>query len=282
MEQFSLVLFTILAQCAAGLFFTVGLVQLCSPGSPQGREISSLNRGYLFALVMLGLALVVAGIHFWQAGQTNHVIHSLTQGSALTVEMTSLGAFGAVLLPVNIVQRKSSENTGLGNGLIVIGMVIAAWLIKAVADVLTMPTAPAWSNSLTAVLFYQSALACGTSMAALLFLGNDQSLGELQLVARKVIGWLGFASIVLLAYGAMMLLVRLVEAGTIHAMGDSHALPIYLHAALVLAGLLAWVAPAIRGTNARCSALLGTVLVVVGEVMERIYFYDLLDVAAAH
>lgn len=273
MEHLSLVIFTVLAQCAAGLLVVTGVIQLMSGNVLTTGNLRLLNRHYVLALVILGAALIASITHLGQPFRAMNVIYGLFHSSPLSMEILAISAFGGALLLFTGFQVRTMQQNALSRNLLILTVLLAVALVQAIANVYTLSAVAAWDTSLTSLQFFRSALTIGSSLAALLIAGSHGRLGDLRAVAGKVTVVAGITALLLVVIIAMTFGGHL--AG-LAITGSAGATPLYLHSGLMLAGLLCWIIPTIKGWSSFMGAAVGLALVVAGEVMSRMYFYDLL------
>lgn len=273
MEHLSLVIFTVLAQCAAGLLMVTGVIQLMAGNVLTTGNMRLLNRHYVLALVILGAALIASITHLGQPFRATNVIYGLFHSSPLSMEILAISAFGGALLLFTGFQVRTMQQNGLSKNLLILTVLLAAALVQAIANVYTLSAVAAWDTPLTSIQFFRSALTIGSSLAALLMAGCHGRLGDLKAVAGKVTVRAGIAALFLVVLVSMMFSNHLAGLGIISSSGDTQ---LYIYSGLMLAGLLCWIIPTMKGQNSFMGAAAGLVLVVIGEVMSRMYFYDLL------
>ena len=272
MEHLSLVIFTVLAQCAAGLLMVTGVIQLMAGNVLTTGNIRLLNRHYVLALVILGAALIASITHLGQPFRAMNVIYGLFHNSPLSMEILAISAFGGALLLFTGFQIRTMQQNGLSKNLLILTVLLAVALVQAIANVYTLSAVAAWDTPLTSIQFFRSALTIGSSLAALLIAGSHGRPGDLKAVAGKVSAQAGIAALFLVVSVSMMFSNHLAGLGIISSSGDTQ---LYIYSGLMLAGLLCWIIPTMKGQNSFIGAAAGLVLVVIGEVMSRMYFYDL-------
>ena len=277
MEQMSLVIFTLLAQCAAGLFLTVGLTQLFARSDLHAPQIRLLNRGYMVTLVVLAVAMIASMSHLGQPLRAMNVAYGLLHGSPLTLEIVTISAFSGVVFLLTAMQMRTLKRTALQQVFLVSGLLLGLALVQAIANVYTLPSIPAWDNAATPLQLFQSMLATGSTLGAIVLLGEHGYMERLKGSATIVARRLGLLAIVMVIAVSLLFLQQLVSAGVISSWVDEAAFLVYLRAVLVVIGLSIWVAPALRGGRVQGRAGAGMLLVLAGELFGRIYFYDLLQ-----
>ncbi|KEI70101.1 dimethyl sulfoxide reductase anchor subunit family protein [Endozoicomonas elysicola] len=273
MEHLSLAIFTVLAQCAAGLLMVTGVIQLMAGNVLTTGNMRLLNRHYVLALVILGAALIASITHLGQPFRAMNVIYGLLHSSPLSMEILAISAFGGALLLFTGLQVRTMQQNGLSKNLLILTVLLAVALVQAIANVYTLSAVAAWDTPLTSIQFFRTALTIGSSLAALLIAGSHGRLGDLKAVAGKVSARAGIAALFLVVSVSMMFSNHLAGLGIISSSGDTQ---LYIYSGLMLAGLLCWIIPTMKGQNSFIGAAAGLVLVVIGEVMSRMYFYDLL------
>ncbi|WP_067582022.1 dimethyl sulfoxide reductase anchor subunit family protein [Endozoicomonas ascidiicola] len=269
MEHLSLVIFTVLAQCAAGLLMVTGVIQLMAGNVLNTGHLRLLNRHYVLALGILGVALTASITHLGQPFRAMNIIYGLFHSSPLSIEILAISAFGGALLLFTGFQIRTTRQNSISKNLLILTVLLAVALVQAIANVYTLPAVSAWDTSLTSLQFFRSALTIGSSLAALLIAGRHGRFGDLEALAVKVILSVGSAALLLVAAIAALFgsyLTGIEIGGT----------ALYVQSGLILLGLMCWIIPTLRSQLTFINAASGIVLVLVGEVMGRIYFYDLI------
>ena len=276
MEHMSLVIFTLFAQCAAGLFAITALIQLQVNPAKQTHQTKVLTPNYLMALSVLVIAMIASTTHLSQPLRAMNVLYGLKHGSALSLEIVALGLFAGIAGLFILLQMRTPAASSSRSLLLVLGIVSAFALVQAIAKVYTLPSIPAWDSNLTPITFFQSSLVMGSTLAAALFAIKTDRFGSLKDVAYKVIGWAGLLALILVVIVAALTLQHFMAVGVVRHLGEDHALVIYAYTVLVVAGLLCWMLPVLHRENLGFHPARGLGLIVVAEVMSRITFYDLL------
>ncbi len=273
MDHLSLVFFTLLAQAAAGLMLMTGMTQLVLP-APM-RNHPAVGWGYIAALFVFILGMLASTSHLGHPLRAFNVVYGLEHMSALSLEIVAASAFGGALFIVAVLWL-------FGNGLllkafVLLAMVLAVVLVQAIAHVYTLQAVAVWNTWLTPLQFFQSALALGSILAAQLFLTSRKPEPAFVNRARRVVGWTGLVVIVMLVVKTVFTFQHLDALGLISSVTDSHLIGLYRAIALSLTGMLFWIVPALYSRDSRICIFVGLVLIVAGELMGRIYFYDLLN-----
>ena len=213
MEQMSLVIFTLLAQCAAGLFLTVGLTQLFARSDLHAPQIRLLNRGYMVTLVVLAAAMLASFSHLGQPLRAMNVAYGLAHGSPLTMEIVTVSAFGGVVFLLTVSQMSTLQRTPLQQVFLTAGVLLALALVLAVANVYTLPSVAAWDSIATPLQFFQSMLATGTTLGAVVLLGEHGYMERLKGSATVVARRLGLLAIVAVIVVSILFLQQLTSVG---------------------------------------------------------------------
>ena len=263
MEHLSLVIFTVLAQASAGLCLMLVLMKL--GGAITSHEV--MAKGYLTALVLLGVAGIASITHLGQPFRVMNVMSGLAHGSPLSWEIAAVTVFGGLAFITGALNFKGHP---LGEFILlpVITAVFGLLMVYAITQVYTLQTVQAWNTQWTLVQFMTSALLLGCVLGTVLLSFDNQSSELAKILLLLVIGG------VLLQLPLISQFVGQLE-GQLSVVVDSQ-LPV-IRLVLLVAGCLVWLLPMMKGQPSIAFSLAATVLLLGSEMAGRAYFYDLLN-----
>ena len=274
MDQLSLVFFTVLAQVAVGMFIALGLFDLA--GKPSSK---TLNKSMVMVWGILAIAALASMTHLGQPQRMFNVLTGVTHGSPLSLEIVALSLFGGTGV-VYTGLRLLNIAPALRRLVLIIAMILGVILIKAIANVYTLPTIPTWDTGWTTFQFMMTAAVAGPVGAALLLRLEGNTLGQAQLFADKALALTGAVLMTIAVAGWAGYLVWLgqlpLPVNPFTIVGYQADL-VLARTALLMAGLLIWIVSALIGSNRSVSAnLLAFGLVVTSELLGRVFFYDMM------
>ena len=262
-EHLSLVIFTVLAQASAGLCLMLVLMKLDGTITSQ----AVMAKGYLAALVLLGVAGVAAIAHLGQPFRAMNIISGLVHGSPLSWEIAAVTLFGGLVFVTGVLNF-NSHPIGQSVALPLITAVFGLLMVYAITRVYTLHTVPAWNTQWTLTQFMTSALLLGCVLGTVL-LSFDNKLSELaEMLALLVIGG------VLLQLPLMTQFIGQLE-GQLSVVVNSR-LPV-IRLVLLVTGCLLWLLPIMKGQPSVACFAGAAVLLTGSEIAGRIYFYNLLN-----
>lgn len=273
MDQLSLVFFTVLAQCAVGIFVVTGCMRLMS-SSVEGS--TAVNNAQLFAWPILAVAAMASMTHLGQPLRAFNVLFGAAHSSPLSLEIISMSAFGAVGVLYSFLSfRKMAE--GLQKPLLVLAMVLGVVFMLAIANVYTLDTVPTWNSGWTTFQFLATAGVLGMIGSAVLVQLQSRSATEYTQKANRTLAVIGVVATVIAVIGIPMFLgflgqLRLSENPL--GLRDYHNQLLMLRTLMLCAGMAIWVVPALAGKSGKGAAILGLMLVLAAELAGRVFFYD--------
>lgn len=279
MHELPLVFLTVLAQGAVGIFFCLGLIELfAKPGE------KAMTRAFIAALVLLGVASVASVTHLGQPQRMFNVMFGLAHASALSLEIVALSLFGGSataytgmrLFNLMPLLRKLTLPVAMISGLV---------FILAFTNVYTLETVPTWNSGWTFFQFLMSAAVIGPVGALMLLRCKASDAGRVQVVADKALATAGLMTLLVSVTGYTGFLIWLGQLDT-HmnplAVMDYHPMMLMARVALLMTGVIAVAVSALRGQNhSLMTAVICFLMVVVAELMGRIFFYDIYISASA-
>ena len=276
MHELSLVFFTVLAQCAVGIFLVLGCLQFASFG--QRDRLQLLSRLQIASLVILGVAGLAAGTHLGQPLRAFNVIFGLEHLSPLSVEILTTSLFGGAAFTF-IAATLLNILPALHRLVLLGAMALGVALLLAIANVYTLATVPTWNTDWTVFQFVMPAVVLGVMGAAVLVRSQSDRMGLFARHADKALSTIGLIALAVIATGFVLYLFWLGQLSTAidpFMVKDYHHSLLAARFALLFLGVSLWIVPAMRGSNT-CVRLpaVGFVLVLASELMGRIFFYDL-------
>ncbi len=264
MDHLSLVLFTLLAQSAAGITLICALMVLLNRA-----PLATLQKGFILALILFADAMIASMTHLGQPLRAFNVIYGLQHGSALSIEILAASVLGGILFAI-VVLLWLGKLTQLIKPLAALAILASLALVQAIANVYTLRAVTAWYTWLTSLQFFQTMLTVGSVCTALVLLGfHPTSKGGLTTGMRNVVSLLGSVALVVVMVKALMLMPHLSSLNMANGI-DQYAL------LLTIAGTVLWLLPMVMKRNSSVITSIALALVAIGEIMARVSFYDLL------
>ena len=274
MDQLSLVFFTVLAQVAVGIFISLGLFDLLAKP-----DTKALNKSYIAVWGILAIAALASMTHLGQPLRMFNVLAGVGHSSPLSLEIVALTLFGGAGVAFTAM-RLFNVARALQKPVLVLAMILGVVLIKAIASVYTLATVPTWNSGWTAFQFMMTAAVAGPLGAATLLRLESGALGNIQAAGDKALATTGcilLTTTVAGYVGYLFWLGQLPLSTNLFMGADYHLNLLVARVALLVAGLLIWVASAMRGFNRNMTvAGCSLVMVVSAELLGRIFFYDVM------
>ncbi len=275
MHELSLVVFTVLAQSAVGLFLVLACLLMFNNDSRRQHLLNKLLLAVLGLLVIAGGAAIT---HLGQPLRAVNVIFGLEHWSSLSIEIITTALFGGAVC-VYMLMVHFDLIKPLQKLVLAAAMILGVALLWAIANVYTLKTVPVWNSGWTTFQFFMTAFIVGIPAAALLLRTQAASLGVFQKHADRALATVGFIILGLVLVSYPLYLSWLSQLGLafnpLALLGYHHDLML-ARLGLLFAGLGIWVIGATRGNNTNVSlAAISTVMVLAAELCGRIFFYDL-------
>ncbi len=272
MEQLSLVFFTVLAQCAVGIFLVTGSMRLFT-GSEKPGSVVAINQAQLFVWPVLAIAAIASMTHLGQPLRAFNILFGVGHSSPLSLEIMSMGAFGASGVAYSLLSFQNKAGL-IHKPLLALGMVLGVVFLLAISHVYTLETVPTWNSGWTMFQFLATAGVLGvTGTAVVAQLTNVPA----KHIGHRMLPVLGVITSIIVMVGVPMFLMFL---GQLHwfdnALGlrDYHSHLLLLRTALLCIGMALWVIPALRGQTSKGMTITGLLLVLMAELAGRAFFYD--------
>lgn len=281
-NEWSLILFTVLVQMAAGALLLAPAIRMLAPaGCEQTRSVSRA-----VALTAAPVMVVAVGISLLHLGTPMNapktLLHLGSSWLSREILFTGLLAFCAVLLAVS----ENRSDRGASQALRVASSLAAAACLAAMTNVYLLRTVPVWNGPLTPLAFVAAAVLLGSALLAVASLGSSPSgegRGERPLAADDSTR-LPFAmtftacllAVAALAVHAVALALSMPEGSV-----PSGTLLLVGHLGLLALCAMALVAAALRSRTpeglpaARRMAWTGLALAVAGELAGRMLFFGM-------
>ncbi len=264
MDHLSLVLFTLLAQSAAGITLICALLVLLNQA-----PLATLHKGFILALILFADAMIASMAHLGQPLRAFNVIYGLQHGSALSLEILAATVLGGLLFAM-VVLLWLGKLRPLIKPLAALGILASLALVQAIANVYTLKAVTAWYTWLTSLQFFQTMLTMGSVSTALIMLGfHPAKKGGLTTGMRHTLSLVGSVALIVAMIKALMLMSHLSSLNMASGL-DQYAL------LLSLAGTVLWLLPMVMKRDNIVITSIALVMIAIGELMARISFYDLL------
>lgn len=278
MNEWSLILFTLLIQSAAGLVVSGEVVRMTARG-----EVSALlSRNIPVACLLSAVGLLISFSHL---GTPLHSLFTIVNlgDSWLSREILATGFFFGLLLLLAILQRRNMRSSALTAVTAVVGFIA----VYAMSRVYLLRTVPVWDSGATMLSFFGTMFFMGAVLCALLMAFALRSTGDSSPeLRRRLFG----TAIVLAAFGLTLQFIGIplsIVSGSVineHGLSALNALfangtgMLLLRMALLIVGggLFAWAAlRAImqHASNAVALGMAAALCVMAGEVLGRMMFY---------
>lgn len=202
-HEWSLLVFTILAQMAVGSFLVLCVVRALA-GKFATQELDRLTDWPFLALgAIMVVALVASLFHLGNPLNAPRAVTNLGS-SWVSREILCAVLFTAVAGIFELAQWRKIASPGLRNVVAWIAVVIGLALVFVMGKAYMLPTVPVWDTVLTPVSFFTTALllgvvAMGAALVANLAYNQKKAASDSQaLLVRSALRWLALAAMILL------------------------------------------------------------------------------------
>ena len=272
MSQLSLVIFTVLAQAAVGMFIALGLVEMRLKPNEK-----VMTRSFIAVFVLLGIGAMASVTHLGQPFRMFNVMFGLAHGSALSLEIVGLSLFGGAGAAYTGM-RLFDIRPDVRKFLLPIAMVMGVVFILAIANVYTLATVPTWNTPFTSFQFLMTAAVLGPIAAAVMLRLQAKGMGELAAKADKTlaVSAAAFGIIALMGYAAYLVwLGQLnVHVNPFEVVDYSFRVAL-IRVGLLMSGIIFWLVSATKGSHgAKPVVFASFAIVLASELMGRAFFYD--------
>jgi len=273
-NEWPLMLFTVIAQCAMGAFWWCSFALLAGNLSEEQR--SRLERGMLVIWVMMGVAFVFSSAHLGSPFRAINAIFRFGQ-SPLSNEVVFGSAFAGFGFLRWLMVARNIGSEAARKGLLLLTLACSLGFLWGMSSFYLMPTVPTWNTPLTPTAFILTALIGGGAVAATLF--ASARISEPAVLAT---GPVRLAGVALIA----AVLVTLAQSASLPAIGSSikqaaelspdYAGLMAFRFLLLFAALGLWRKGSGRGeTLAVSTGVFCVILAMLGEMIGRGVFYGL-------
>ena len=296
LQEWALVVFTILAQMSVGSFLVLGIVHFFAARVAGAEEADRLSDR---ALLAIGPVLVLAMLaSLWHLGNPLNAPRAVTN---LGTSWLSREIFSGVLFAVSgavfaIMQWRKIGSFAVRNAAAWIAAIIGVAFVVSMSMIYMLPTQPAWNTIVTPLSFLTTTALLGLFATGAAFVTNyayvrrvNPDCADVQCgLLRSSLRWIAALAVVLLGVELVALPLHLgyLSTGSSAAVASAnlliqdYGLLLGLRIALVFvgAGILGFFIYQNASSSGR-EQLLGTlaysafVLVFVAEVMGRFLFY---------
>jgi anaerobic dimethyl sulfoxide reductase subunit C (anchor subunit) len=291
-NEWALLIFTILAQLATGMFLVLLIVRsyaIQKVGLEQAQQWIDMPLYLVLPIMVLGLLAAL-----FHLGKLVHVIGAVPNlgSSSMSREVVTAVVFAALVALYSLLQWRKSASEGLRATLGWITALVSLVLLYFMSVTYMLPTQPAWNTFATPVNFYTTAFLLGVLGAACALLANyariEKAESQLQDLLRSTLQGIAIAAIILLGIEFLALPIYMaylstqgpVALLTLHSLINMYGVALFLRLILVFvgAGLLAGYLYRNASLASKESLLANVaysafVLVLVSEILGRILFY---------
>ena len=265
-SHWSLVIFTLMVQCAVGNVWCLHAALLWDAG-PAGLVILKSQLLAALCLVLTGLAVAMA--HVGKPGDSLHAVRNFKK-SWLSREIVSVNIFAAFLA---VMAALAYINPGALNiWIMLVGSLTAGAVLYAMTRVYCLRTVPSWNHAGTPLAFVGSAFLLGGLLCTLVL----KIPALLQVVGHGAMGQNAFRNVALIA--VLMGFILQILAGGVKpseaaSWGPFKTRQPVLQGVGVALGMV-YVSAAVNPVLQSLLLLLGAVCLVCGETLQRIQFYN--------
>jgi anaerobic dimethyl sulfoxide reductase subunit C (anchor subunit) len=282
MKETSLVIFTLLAQLAAGLFWILAVVYAWAVRQAGPAAAQPLARDGLLVIVLaLGIGLLASFFHLGAPRNAWRTLSNLRQ-SWLSREILFAMLFAGAILALGMLQWFAWSTPFWRGFFAALAGVSSLGLVVAMSNAYRLRTVPAWNTWVTPASFFVTALLLGALACALLLIGPGQAQTAWGLLAvQRVALW----AVLLLGAGLALFALWLAQMHGSQAAAASflhiqrrHPILLRLRLVFAVAGLLAASAILLGPGQANllqqgAAAILAFGLALLAEACGRLLFY---------
>jgi anaerobic dimethyl sulfoxide reductase subunit C (anchor subunit)/Tat-targeted selenate reductase subunit YnfH len=273
MHELPLVFLTVLAQSAVGLFIALGFVEMVARPDEK-----AMTRSFMASLVLLGVAATASVTHLGQPFRMFNVMFGLQHASALSLEIVALSLFGGAGAAYTGL-RLFNWMPAIRKWLLPVAMILGVVFILAFVNVYTLKTVPTWNSGWTLFQFFMTAAVVGPVAASAILRWQAGTLGAVQATVDKVLASFSLLSLIISMVGFagyLFWLGQLQVHGNPLAVMGYHQILTMVRIALLTTGVIIPAVSAMRGNHkATGITVFGFLMVLVAELMGRVFFYDI-------
>jgi anaerobic dimethyl sulfoxide reductase subunit C (anchor subunit) len=172
LEEWALILFTLLAQMSVGSFWVLGAVHYYANRKAGEEEADRMaDRALLAVGPLLLLALLASLLHLGDPLNAFRAVANISS-SWLSREILSVVLFAIVGGLFAIFQWRKIGSSGLRMVLAVLAAIIGFFLILSMSMVYMLPTQPSWDTVATPIAFFSTTLLLGSLAMGVAFTAN--------------------------------------------------------------------------------------------------------------
>jgi anaerobic dimethyl sulfoxide reductase subunit C (anchor subunit) len=172
LEQWALILFTLLAQMSVGSFWVLGAVHYYANRKAGEEEADRMSDRALLAVgPLLILALLASLLHLGDPLNAFRAVANISSSWLSREILTGVlfAIFGGLFA---ILQWRKIGSTGLRSVLAVLAAIIGFFLILSMSMVYMLPTQPSWDTIATPIGFFSTTLLLGSLAMGVAFTAN--------------------------------------------------------------------------------------------------------------
>lgn len=270
LHEWPLILFTVLGQSIAGAVIVTGLAWLSTEDKQQKQRIVN---AMLALWVLMGLGFLASMMHM---GSPLRAFNSMNRvfSSSLSNEVL----FGSIFFALGglwwllAVLKKMPE--GLGKIGLLITMVMGLLFVWAMTRVYMISTVPTWNTPHTTIGFFMTVFVVGPILGTLLLRIAKFPCHSGRLALISIVAYVITIASVLVQSGEISLIATSVQSAS--ALVPDFGMLQMVRLVATSLGLMLWILPLMKQNQPSViSLLIGTLLVLFGELIGRGLFYGL-------
>jgi anaerobic dimethyl sulfoxide reductase subunit C len=192
-SEWSLVLFTLFSQTAAGIMIAVLPFLFLNKNIRTGLIAKALY----FATGLMAAALVLSFFHLNNPVNALYALSNL-KTSWLSREIFMVSLFLFVLVMLNFIFHFRKPTPKFYRAFVLAAAAIGAGMIYAMSKLYIIPTVPPWNSASTMIEFYSSALLLGSAFVLALFFHYEIKIGNSMRSDSRVKALLGLTVVVII------------------------------------------------------------------------------------
>lgn len=192
-NEWSLVLFTLFSQTAAGIMIAVLPFLFLNKNIRTGL----IGKSLYFATGLMAAALVLSFFHLNNPANALYALSNL-KTSWLSREIFMVSLFLFVLVMLNFIFHFRKPTPKFYRAFVLAAAAIGAGLVYAMSKLYIIPTVPPWNSASTLIEFYSSALLLGSAFVLTLFFHYEIKAGNNTRSDSKIKALIGLTVVVIL------------------------------------------------------------------------------------
>jgi len=202
-SEWSLVLFTLFSQTAAGIMIAVLPFLFLNKNIRTGLIAKALY----FATGLMAAALVLSFFHLNNPANALYALSNL-KTSWLSREIFMVSLFLFVLVMLNFIFHFRKPTSKFYRAFVLAAAAIGAGMIYAMSKLYIIPTVPPWNSASTLIEFYSSALLLGSAFVLTLFFHYEIKTGNSMRSDSRVKALLGLTVVVIIIIIANIFFIK--------------------------------------------------------------------------